>query len=516
MAPQDELVVHEAPLQSPELTQEPFLTQAEGSHFVSRVSELVVLTPSASGMAGVPAKIEQLVSHGLHNIVLSLGRAGAVDDPAAQGLVQAKGYLENWAGTLRICDADPGTRHKLSMLGLEGEGVSLHADRDEAVADYRRSLGAEPLDTGASADLLTSSAEEDWGWGSQDTVEEQPAVEVAELFVEDAELPRLDTQLRRVVQAGKVHVSLRLHFARALGTDDIDTLIGCRDYLARNGGLMVLVALPAAVHRTLQLLGFEQEFAICESGDEAEALHQRHAAGDGAAAAAPPAKPTPPPAKPKPVVAATPAPLPPVTPAPTAPVPARDAAEVEALQARLQQAEQAAEQARRRLSETETAREQALRQAQELQAAARREALAREQAVREAAQAKATLQLAQQDAQRLQGELARAREELTAASRQAANSGDAARRLGELERALQEREETIALLEAQAAQGAAAPGDSNGLAQRVRQLEEEKARILTEAEQEIERLSRERELLREELESAGEMIERLGKELELS
>jgi hypothetical protein len=59
-------------------------------------------------------------------------------------------------------------------------------------------------------------------------------------------------------------------------------------------------------------------------------------------------------------------------------------------------------------------------------------------------------------------------------------------------------------------------GDAEVLRQRVAHLTEEKARILTEAEAEIERLTEEQQLLRSELESAGEMIERLGKELELS
>ena len=62
-----------------------------------------------------------------------------------------------------------------------------------------------------------------------------------------------------------------------------------------------------------------------------------------------------------------------------------------------------------------------------------------------------------------------------------------------------------------------AASSSNGeWESRCKALEVEKARILAEAEEEIQRLTHEHELLREELESAGEMIERLGKELELS
>ena len=70
--------------------------------------------------------------------------------------------------------------------------------------------------------------------------------------------------------------------------------------------------------------------------------------------------------------------------------------------------------------------------------------------------------------------------------------------------------------------GNAAPAGGNNdmaltsLRKKCVELEEEKSRILLEAETEIQQLSAEQRILREELESAGEMIERLGKELELS
>lgn len=59
------------------------------------------------------------------------------------------------------------------------------------------------------------------------------------------------------------------------------------------------------------------------------------------------------------------------------------------------------------------------------------------------------------------------------------------------------------------------PSDPDELKEMLRQSEEDKRRILLDAEAEIERLIRQEEALREELECAGEMIERLGSELQL-
>jgi chromosome segregation ATPase len=105
-----------------------------------------------------------------------------------------------------------------------------------------------------------------------------------------------------------------------------------------------------------------------------------------------------------------------------------------------------------------------------------------------------------------------------------AERDEASTRAAELER-MQEDSETRAkklemrALEAErrAASGApAAAGGDSEPAGRVQKLEREKAEILLESKREIERLTREQDVLREELESAGEMIERLGKELELT
>lgn len=117
---------------------------------------------------------------------------------------------------------------------------------------------------------------------------------------------------------------------------------------------------------------------------------------------------------------------------------------------------------------------------------------------------------------------------IAALERDLAEARKAAGKVQQLEASVAERDRRVAALEqdveraraaAKAAPaGAAAPvaGGDEGLRRRVGELERENARILTEAEQEIQRLMKEQQLLREELESAGEMIERLGKELEFS
>ncbi|MCW8139437.1 MAG: hypothetical protein KIT58_11115, partial [Planctomycetota bacterium] len=104
----------------------------------------------------------------------------------------------------------------------------------------------------------------------------------------------------------------------------------------------------------------------------------------------------------------------------------------------------------------------------------------------------------------------------------AADADEVRQRLSALEAELAIREQRLEGLQADverfqaAAPGGAPAGSDDALRARVRELELENARVLAEAEQEIQRLRKEQQLLREELESAGDMIERLGKELEFS
>lgn len=125
-------------------------------------------------------------------------------------------------------------------------------------------------------------------------------------------------------------------------------------------------------------------------------------------------------------------------------------------------------------------------------------------------------------------ELGAAVEQAKAAQRDqgARAASDATARVRELEAALADRDGQVKALQAEvvrarataapAAASTATAGGDEALRRRVAELERENAQVLTEAEQEIQRLMREQKLLREELESAGEMIERLGKELEYS
>lgn len=163
------------------------------------------------------------------------------------------------------------------------------------------------------------------------------------------------------------------------------------------------------------------------------------------------------------------------------------AQELEAGAGRVQELEQALAARDVRVHELE-------RRARELEEAASRERAAAERERAEAARLRTAAGTAGEDALRAQ-----------------ALEADLAAR----DRELDSLQEELARLRGEAARAPAANGGAAS-ASRVAELERENARILAEAEQEIQRLLKEQALLREELESAGEMIERLGKELEFS
>ncbi|HBP20678.1 MAG TPA: hypothetical protein DEA08_23180, partial [Planctomycetes bacterium] len=265
--------MHELALSGPELEEESFLKEGTGSHFESRVSELVVLRPSSAGLDHLPAKVDQLVARGFHNLIVSLGDCGDADPSGPLG--DSRGVLDTWAGTLRVVDAP---------AGFAADGLEVFASVSAAVEAYKATLD-QPLDPGESGDLLqsTSSVEDpnDWGWGTDAARDDQqasgPSVPIAELLVEDSELPKLDKDLRKVLLGGKKHVSLRLYFSRPMREDDVTILTRCRDLLANEGGQLALVALPQDALKWLKLLDLHREFLLCESPDEAEEAHQRHA-----------------------------------------------------------------------------------------------------------------------------------------------------------------------------------------------------------------------------------------------
>jgi len=306
-ASQDELVVHETSLDGSEtLAQESFLSRGEGSHFVSRVSELVLVRPTVAGLALLPDKVEQLVAKGLHNIIVSLEGLGSLEGDTLQVLMRVKAYLENWAGSLRVCGADPSAELKLSVLGT-AEGLAMFPDVQACLSDYKAALAdSEQRDAGSTEleeiddDFATRTMihdewapppvedPEDWGWGSSESsAPSQSAVDASELLVEADELPKLQRELRKMVARDKRYITLRLHFERAMRADDVDLLAGCRDFLAAEGGQLVFVSLQYEVLKWLKLLGFDREFLILETADEAERAHARHAAGEAPLRTAP-------------------------------------------------------------------------------------------------------------------------------------------------------------------------------------------------------------------------------------
>jgi predicted nucleic acid-binding Zn-ribbon protein/anti-anti-sigma regulatory factor len=573
-ARQDEIEVHELALEDPELKEEDFLNQGSGSHFESRVAELVVLIPNPTGLPSLPGKVEQLVAKGFHNIVVGLSGISDLDASGLECLSRSRQVVDTWAGTLRLCEAEGSAGATLGALTGE-DAFETFATRGEAIEAYRSSMNDAPLDPGESQDLLaasgdsTAGGDEDannWGWGSADEVEEPaaPSVDIAEMHVTESELLKLDSELRRVVMGGKRHVSLRLTFSRPLTTDDVDALIGARNYLKREGGLLVLVSLPRDVLKSLRLLDLDKEFAVVEGGGAAEEAHERAAQGlEPVVGGTPaPAVPTTPPVAPAPVA-------PPAAPAPIAPPPVAaspvgseivlepvssveldsgisisesdlglsdaSSAEVERLradhgaaQAELARLQQEVAGLRNRLGTTQEERDKAHATLNELQTSLRRNERrvaeleqSQGRAERRAAEAEELKNQVREDTRRLDGELTRLRQELDQA-REAGQSAQAQLQAavdpGEVEALkseVQSRDGRIRELEAQLSK-ASTSSEGVNLMERCQALEEEKAKILTEAEAEIQRLSNERQTLREELESAGEMIERLGKELELS
>jgi len=569
-ARQDEIEVHELALEDPELKEEAFLNQGSGSNFESRIAELVVLIPNPTGLPSLHAKVEQLVGKGFHHIVVGLGGLATLDASGIECLSRARQVVDNWAGTIRLCEASDSAAATLASLTGE-DAFETFAARSEAIEACRAGMAqgeGDPLDPGESQDLLTGSADttgaadagaNDWGWGSADEIEEPsgPSVEIAEMHVTESELLKLDSELRRVVMGGKRHVSLRLHFSRPLTTDDVDALIGARNYLKREGGLLVLVSLPRDVLKSLRLLDLDKEFAVVEGGTAAEEAHDRAARGLDPVQGGAPIAPVAPVAPMAPVAPVTPpAPLAPPSPVgeivlePVSSVEldsgisiseadlglsGASSAEVERLradhgaaQAELARLQQEVAGLRNRLGTTQEERDTAHATLTELQTSLRRNERrvaeleqSQGRAERRAAEAEDLKNQVREDTRRLDGELTRLRQELD----QARAAGETAQaqlqaavdpsQVESLQREVEARDGRIRELEGQLSK-ASTSSDGVDLMERCKALEEEKAKILTEAEAEIQRLSNERQVLREELESAGEMIERLGKELELS
>jgi anti-anti-sigma regulatory factor len=298
----DGVVVHDLALKDPKILEEAFLNEGKGSAFLSRPNEIVVIKASADGLPALPNKVEQLVSKGFHNIVVSLSKIPALDQNTLKVLMKSKQYLDNWAGSLRICEVEPGVLGVIKILGFDSE-IEVLTTRDEAVARVKAALaGADSGNGGpgsagpgstqqlatASSDLMTSSgddSEDRAGHTMVMDVPEMPPVDVAEFVVTQDELPQLEKQIQSSLGRGKKYVTMRLSFKKRMRSEDVDRLVAARNQVKAAGGQLVLASLQADVLQWLKLLEFDREFLIFEDADAAEVAHRKHAMGQSVAPA---------------------------------------------------------------------------------------------------------------------------------------------------------------------------------------------------------------------------------------
>jgi len=310
------VLVHDCTLTSTNLVEEPFLRQGQGSAFVSRPNELVIVTVTASGLPGIQAKITQLVEKGFHSIVVSFNGLKTLERDSLKLLLKARAYVENWAGFMRVCDVGPELMTLMGALGLDKD-LSPQGTRDDAIAVWKRELqggpAVEPNPTPAPAKKNASSTFIDLGMEmpkpgpgstSLDLQLEMPkaaasgegnlpSVDIAEVVVPAEDLPKLKKQIEGILARGKKYVTMRLSFKKRMRSEDVQLLTEARDLLIQKGGQLVLASLQADVATWLKLLDYDREFVIAEDADQAELAHKKHAAGGKAGPAAQaPKKPT--------------------------------------------------------------------------------------------------------------------------------------------------------------------------------------------------------------------------------
>jgi anti-anti-sigma regulatory factor len=308
-------LVHDAALTSPSLVEEPFLKQGQGSAFVSRANELVVITANAAGLPLIQQKIVQLVERGFHSIIVSLNGVKTLEQNHLKLLLKARGYVENWAGYLKVCDVSAELFAQMKAVQLDKE-LSPAGTRAEAVEAFRREVTGDrsppppvtppkPAASKASASDLAfvsgSSDSEgplklDWDQpkatapassaapaaapaASAASDGDLPQVDVAELVVPAEELPKLRREIEGVLSRGKKYVTMRLSFKKRMRSEDVTILTEARDTVAQAGGQLVLASLQSDVATWLKLLDYDREFLIFEDADQAELAHRRHAAG---------------------------------------------------------------------------------------------------------------------------------------------------------------------------------------------------------------------------------------------
>ncbi|MCO5170358.1 MAG: hypothetical protein M9894_28815 [Planctomycetes bacterium] len=428
-----------------------------------------VIRIGREGLAGLPARVKRLAGEGVHDVIADLGQFREVRGESFDPMPQAVDAARRAGARLVFAEVSREVRALLKILGvpeealadsLDGAALLLAAQRP-AFEELRLELDREALDAPPPLDPVSSIDLDE-----EPTLGIAPARAGAEQDASRRRAQELEAErdaARRQAQA--------LEAERDAARRKAQTLEAERDAARRQAQ-----ELEAAARRVPEL---EEARARAE-----RALEEQ-----------------------------------------------RGATQLDAtrLEQRVATLERELEARRARVAELELALEQGDAQAEEArrEAEARAEALAREaEALRERAQAleagAGRLPELEQSLEARDARVAELEAALDAARVAAADADGVRQRLSALEAELAIREQRLEGLQADverfqaAAPGGAPAGSDDAHRARLRELELENARILAEAEQEIQRLMKEQQLLREELESAGDMIERLGKELEFS
>ncbi|MDF1662587.1 MAG: hypothetical protein P1V97_12500 [Planctomycetota bacterium] len=301
--------VHNAALKNTELVQEDFQLNGDGSAFVTREDEMVVLSVTGDGLDLLPEKVRQLVDRGFHAIVVDLDDVEALEKDNLKLFLKSKQILENWDGWLGLINVNEQIKTFFNDLEVSSDFKSFDSIddavteqvrvQDEKLEAEKNSNDADASDSDSSfdsADLLASddltssdsalfdSAEDSAAVvsptesSSQSSNGTSPHSKIKEIVVQAEELPRLGWQIDRAIESGVLHVTLRLVFNRRMTGDDVDQLKKARDRLDEVGGQLILAALQREVSLWLKLRDLEKEFLICEDVESAEQAHQQEAA----------------------------------------------------------------------------------------------------------------------------------------------------------------------------------------------------------------------------------------------
>lgn len=301
--------VHNAALKNTELVQEDFQLHGDGSAFVTREDEMVVLSVAGDGLDLLPEKVRQLVDRGFHAIVVDLEDVEALEKDNLKLFLKSKQILENWDGWLGLINVNDQIKAFFNDLEVSGDFKSFDSIddavteqvrvQDEKLEAEKNASDADPNDSDSSfdsADLLASddltssdsalfdSAEDSAAVvsptesSSQSSNGTSPHSNIKEITVQAEELPRLGWQVDRAIESGVNNVTLRLVFNRRMTSDDVEQLKKARDRLDEAGGQLILAALQREVSLWLKLRDLEKEFLICEDVESATKAHQHQSA----------------------------------------------------------------------------------------------------------------------------------------------------------------------------------------------------------------------------------------------